>query len=92
MSFTALVAHSIFPTAFTSRCSHIANTMSNRFATTSRGYFQVREYSVDRGDVPPSVEALFYVGMAHAAWGEDLAEDRNEYFAENDFSAAPQAC
>ena len=36
MSFTALVAHSILPTAFTPRCSHIANTLSSRFATTSR--------------------------------------------------------
>ena len=40
MSFTALVAHSIFPTAFTPRCSHIANTLSSRFATTSREYVE----------------------------------------------------
>ena len=47
MSFTALVAHSIFPTAFTPKCSHIANAVSSRFATTRpcRGRFCRRLHS-----------------------------------------------
>ena len=41
MSFTALVTHSIFPTAVILRCSYIANTLSNRLAAASREYCQV---------------------------------------------------